>query len=334
MRISIQKLFKTLSMFILLLSLQIGGGNSVAMGQEVAKPHVVRGTVLDEKGQPMAGVGVIIATTLQGVVTDMNGKYEIKATPAQELQFSFLGYKTEQVKVGSRTTIDIKMVEEAQAVEQVIVTALGIKRDEKSLGYAASKVGGEALASAANSANWLSGLTGQVAGLNIQSSNTGGGGTTRVTLRGESSVDFSNNTALFVVDGVPMHNHSTTSDAGGEGSLNVIDYGDGTGDINPEDIENVTVLKGPAATALYGSAAANGAIIITTKSADKLASKISISYSTNLTFESVNTSPDLQYEYGQGTRDDYYYYIRSTDTNKGTGYNPEPAYSNQTGMLS
>ena len=336
MRISTQRFFKTLRVVVLamLVSIVPLAGAITAQGQEVVKPHVVKGTVLDQNGKPMAGVGVIIPTTLQGVVTDIEGKYEIKATPAQELQFSFLGYKTEQVKVGSRTTIDIKMMEEAQAVEQVIVTALGIKRDEKSLGYAAAKVNTEALASATNSANWLSGLTGQVAGLNIQQSNTGGGGTTRVTLRGESSTDFTNNTALFVVDGVPMHNHATQSDAGGEGSLNAIDYGDGTGDVNPEDIESVTVLKGPAATALYGSAAANGAIIITTKSADKLASKISITYSTNLTFESVNTSPDLQYEYGQGTRNDYYYYLRSADSSKGTGYHPETTYESQAGLLS
>ena len=304
MRISIQRFFKTFAVVLLAISVQLWGGVNTATGQEVEKPHVVKGTVLDENGKPMAGVGVIIPTTLKGVVTDINGKYEITATPSQELQFSFIGYKTESTKVGARTSIDVKMVVEAQAVEQVIVTALGIKRDEKSLGYAASKVSTEALASSTNSSNWLSGLTGQVAGLNIQSSNTGGGGTTRVTLRGESSTDFTNNTALFVIDGVPMHNHATQSDAGGEGSLNTIDYGDGTGDVNPEDIESVTVLKGPAATALYGSAAANGAIIITTKSADKLASKISITYSTNLTFESVNTSPDLQYEYGQGTRND------------------------------
>ena len=334
MRISTQRFFKILSVVLLALFLQVGLGNSTAMGQEVSKPHVVKGTVFDENGKPMAGVGVIIATTLQGVVTDINGHYEIKATPVQELQFSFLGYKTFSAKVGTRTTINVSMIVEAQAMEQVIVTALGIKRDEKSLGYAASKVGGEELASAANSANWLSGLTGQVAGLNIQQTNSGGGGTTRVTLRGESSVDFTNNTALFVVDGVPMHNHSTQSDAGGEGSLSVIDYGDGTGDINPEDIESVTVLKGPAATALYGSAAANGAIIITTKSADKFASKISISYSTNLTFETVNTSPDLQYEYGQGSRDDYYYYLRGADANRGSGFNPEPTYESQSGLLS
>lgn len=345
MRISTQRFLKTLAIAILALTTSAsavyaqttGGGSSVAKSAEVAKPHIVKGTVLDNEGKPMAGVGVIIATTLQGVVTDLNGHYEIKATPVQELQFSFLGYKTESVKVGSRTTINVTMVEEAQAVEQVIVTALGIKRDEKSLGYAAQKVGGDVLASATNSANWLSGLTGQVAGLNIQQSNSGGGGTTRVTLRGESSVDFNNNTALFVIDGVPMYNHSTTSDAGGEGTLNVIDYGDGTGDINPEDIENVTVLKGPAATALYGSAAANGAIIITTKSADNLQSKISISYSTSLTFETVNTSPDLQYEYGQGTIPDYYYYApRSGDEGKGSGYHPmeSAGYVGQAGMLS
>jgi len=346
MRISTQRFFRTLAVVILTLSGCIltiyaqnprGGEFSSSQSQEAAKPHIVRGKVLDQNGKPMAGVGVIIASTLQGVVTDLNGNYEIKATPVQELQFSFLGYKTESVKVGSRTTIDISMVEEAQAVEQVIVTALGIKRDEKSLGYAAQKVSGDVLASATNSSNWLSGLTGQVAGLNIQQSNGGGGGTTRVTLRGESSVDFGNNTALFVIDGVPMYNHSTTSDAGGEGTLNVIDYGDGTGDINPEDIENVTVLKGPAATALYGSAAANGAIIITTKSADNLQSKISISYTTSLTFETVNTSPDLQYEYGQGDIPDYYYYApRSGDDTKGSGYHPmeSAGYKGQAGMLS
>ena len=317
----------------------VGGGitaSSSAVSAKESKPHVVKGKVLDENGQPMIGVGVIIVNTLQGVVTELDGTYEIKAAPEQELQFSFLGYKTESAKVGARTEINISLVPEAQAMESVVVTALGIKRDEKSLGYAAQKVGGDVLASATNSANWLSGLTGQVAGLNIQQSNSGPGGTTRVTLRGESSVDFTNNTALFVVDGVPMYNNSTQSDAGGEGSAYAIDYGDGSGDINPEDIESVTVLKGPAATALYGSAAANGAIIITTKNADKLESKMSITYSTNLSFETVNTSPDLQYVYGQGSDPSYYYYLRSGDEFqiKGSGYDPIKEYEGQSGMLS
>lgn len=302
---------------------------------DIPTPHLVTGTVLDENGKPMAGVGVIIATTLQGVATDINGKYQIKATSAQELQFSFLGYKTHSVKVGSRTTIDVSMVTEAQMVEQVIVTALGIKRDEKSLGYAAEKVDGEILASATNSENWLTGLTGQIAGLNIQSADAGPGGTTRVTLRGETSADLSNNTALFVVDGVPMYNHATSSDAGGDGSAYAIDYGNGTGDLNPEDIKSVSVLKGPAATALYGSAAANGAIIITTKTADDQDAKMSITYSTNLTFRTVNSSPDLQYEYGQGSHQNYYYYgVRSVDKEKGWGYNPMPDYDSTTNLWS
>ena len=117
----------------------------------------------------------------------------------------------------------------------------------------------------------------------------------RVTLRGESSVDLANNSALFVIDGVPMFNTSTSSTAGGDDSTFSIDYGDGTGDVNPDDIENITVLKGPAATALYGSNAANGAIIITTKSGGNQDSKISVSYNTNVMFETLATSPDLQY---------------------------------------
>jgi len=304
--------------------------------------HQVSGKVLDENGQPMVGVGVIIMNSLQGVVTEMDGTYKITAAPEQELQFSFLGYQTQTERVGDRTTIDVIMVPDAQIMESAVVTALGIKRDEKSLGYAAQKVDGEALASASNSTNWLSGLNGQVAGLNIQQTNSGPGGTTRVTLRGEASVDFSNNTALFVVDGVPMFNHATQSDAGGEGSVYAIDYGNGTGDVNPEDIESITVLKGPAATALYGSAASNGAIVITTKTADKQEAKISVNYTTNVTFESVNTSPDLQYEYGQGDAPDYYYYLRSGDNSKGEGYHPcindpangIPSYINQATLLS
>ncbi len=346
MRISTMRVYVTLLVVCsMLLSQQATASELPVAGTSHEQPaqssqdstqtaHVVSGKVVDEEGKPMGGVGVIIPTTLQGVVTDPEGRYQIKATPEQSLEFSFLGYKTEVVKVGTRTTVDVAMKTEAQVVESVVVTALGIKRDEKSLGYAAQKIDGDVIASAATSSNWLSGLTGQVAGLNIQQSNSGPGGTTRVTLRGESSVDFSNNTALFVVDGVPMYNHATQSDAGGEGSAYAIDYGDGTGDINPEDIENITVLKGPAATALYGSAAANGAIVITTKSADKLASKISVTYTTNLTFETVNTSPDLQYEYAQGDRSDYYYYMRSEDKALGLEWDPYPTYTNSANLFS
>ena len=136
----------------------------------------------------MSGVGVIVKGMLTGTVTGTDGSYALKARPNDELSFSFLGYKTQEVFVGSKSTIDITLVDEAQAIDGVVVTALGLKRDEKSLGYAASKVDGDVLASSATSTNWLSGLTGQVAGLTLQQTGAGAGGSMRVTLRGESSL--------------------------------------------------------------------------------------------------------------------------------------------------
>ncbi len=284
----------------------------------------ITGCVYDENKVPMPGVGVVIAGSLTGTVTDVDGKYAITVNKGQELQFSFLGYRTETVRVGSSSVVNVTMQTDAQVMESAVVTALGIRREEKSLGYAASKVDGDAFSNAVNSSNWLSGLSGEVAGLNISLNN--GGNTSRATLRGESSADFSNNEALFVVDGVPMFNTATTSDAGGDGDDYAIDFGNGTADINPEDIESVTVLKGPAATALYGSSAANGAILITTKSADRQKSKLSVTFSSSVSFQSVNTSPDLQYEYGQGNppteNGPHYYYYTGT-----TGFNPEPTLS-------
>lgn len=205
-----------------------------------------------------------------------------------------MGYKDETVKVGSRSEISVRMMDDAQVLESVVVTAFGMKRDEKSLGYAATKVDGGNFSNAATSSNWVGGLAGKVAGLAIDRTNSGPGGSMRVTLRGESSVDLTNNSALFVIDGVPMFNTSTSSTSGSDESTFAIDYGDGTSDVNPDDIENITVLKGPAATALYGSNAANGAIIITTKSGGNQDAKLSVSYSTNVMFETLTTSPELR----------------------------------------
>lgn len=307
--------------------------SAMAQPAKSEQPHTVKGVVRDEKGQPMAGVGVMIVGTLNGVITETDGRYTVSVQPSQQLQFSFLGYKDEVVSVGSRTEINVAMTNETQAMESVVVTALGLKRDEKSLGYATTKIDGERFANSATSANWLGGLTGQVAGLAIDRSNSGPGGSMRVTLRGESSVDLSNNSALFVIDGVPMYNTSTSSTAG-EDSTYAIDYGDGTGDVNPDDIESITVLKGPAATALYGSSAANGAIVITTKSGDKQEESLRVSYSTSVMFETVTTSPDLQYTYGQGDSADYYYYLRNGDNVRGSGYHPMPAYKNNVSLES
>ncbi len=303
-------------------------GSNVAQTSGKPEAHIVSGIVRDSQGKPMPGVGVLIEGTATGVITDNDGAYSISASPEQQLRFSSMGFKDEVVKVGSRTEISIRMVDDAQVLESVVVTAFGMKRDEKSLGYAATKVDGERFSNSATSSNWLGGLAGRVAGLAIDRTNSGPGGSMRVTLRGESSVDLANNSALFVIDGVPMFNTSTSSTAGGDDSTFSIDYGDGTGDVNPDDIENITILKGPAATALYGSNAANGAIVITTKSGGSQDSKVKVSYSTNVMLETLTTSPDLQYKYGQGSNPDYYYYLRSGDQQKGSGYHPVSGYKN------
>ncbi len=296
--------------------------------------RMISGTVKDENGEPMAGVGVLIVGTLKGTISDGDGNYSIMASPGEDIQFSFLGYQDKVVKVAGSSKIDVAMENAAQALESVVVTALGIKRDEKSLGYAATKVDDERFANSVTSNNWVGGLVGQVAGLSVDRSNSGPGGSMRVTLRGESSADLSNNGALFVIDGVPMYNTSTASSASNDGSsAYAIDYGDGTSDINPDDIESITVLKGPAATALYGSNAANGAIIIQTKSHSNEQGSLSVAFSQNIAFETLMTSPDLQYEYGQGDNPNYYYYLRSSDKELGSGYHPIQSYTASTASL-
>ena len=265
----LKRIFMSAAMVLMLLQ----GWTAAAQGNA----RVVKGKVIDEENLPLAGVGIVVVGTLNGVISDEEGNYSITASPDQELQFSFLGFKTENVKVGDRAVINLTMKSDAQVMESAVVTALGIKRDEKSIGYSAQKVDSEKFASAGTTGNWLNGMSGQVAGLNIDRS-SGPDGSMRVTVRGESSADLENNTALFVVDGVPMYNTATATDAGGEGSSFAIDYGNGTADIDPENIESVTVLKGAAATALYGSQAANGAIIITTKSAQSQDVTLRVSY--------------------------------------------------------
>lgn len=309
---------------------------TVVSAQDNAR--TITGKIVDDENLPMAGVGVVVVGTLNGVISDENGNYKISASSDQELQFSFLGYKTETLKVGDRAVINLTMKSDAQVMESSVVTALGIKRDEKSIGYSAQKVESDKFASSATTGNWLNGLSGQVAGLNIDRG-TGPDGSMRVTVRGESSASLENNTALFVVDGVPMYNTATATDAGGEGSSFAIDYGNGTADVDPENIESVTVLKGAAATALYGSQAANGAIIITTKSAHSQDATFRVSFKSSFAADKVLSSPDLQYTYGQGNAGlNYYYYLKTADGddagNYPPGLNPMPGYSTTASMES
>lgn len=288
------------------------------------------GVVVDANGEPVIGAAVMIkGKTTSGSITDIDGKYAIQASANDDLIFSCLGYQTETFKAGSASARRVVLKDDTVALESAVVTALGIKRDEKSIGYSATKVESESFANVGTTGNWLNGISGQVAGLNIDRS-SGPNGSMRVTVRGESSADLENNTALFVVDGVPMYNTATSSDGGGEGSSYAIDYGNGTADIDPENIENVTVLKGAAATALYGSAASNGAIIITTKSAENQDAVFKVNFKTSFAADVLLSSPDLQYEYGQGSHPssssavDYYYYLDAADrTTLPAGLDPD-----------
>ncbi len=293
------------------------------------------GVVVDANGDPIPGVAVFASGAVSGgSITDMDGAFSITAKPDEDISFACLGFETLVIKASSAQMKRVVLKDEAQVLETAVVTALGIKRDEKAIGYSAQKVESEKFANSGTTGNWLNGMSGQVAGLNIDRSG-GPEGSMRVTVRGESSADLENNTALFVVDGVPMYNNSTTSDAGGEGSIYAIDYGNGIADIDPENIESVTVLKGAAATALYGSQAANGAIIITTKSAESQDAVFSVSVKSSFAADRVLSSPDLQYTYGQGTAGlDYYYYLVSGEGDDVAGINPRPDLSTTVAMES
>jgi len=287
-------------------------GNMVVIS-ETAKPassnksREIRGSVVDKKtGEPVMFVTVFVKGSSNGTVSDTNGRFSLKAKDGDTIEFSLMGYDIVDIVVNSQTkNLKVELSESKLMLEDAVVTALGITRDEKSIGYAVSKVESDALNTSVNN-NWVSSLDGKVAGLSLEQASTGPGGSVRVTLRGENSLNHDKNEALFVIDGVPMLSGMTASSSGnGYGSTDApIDYGNGIGDINPEDIESVTVLKGPAATALYGSQAANGAIVITTKSGQDSNRKFKVEFSTSVIAERAGYWPDFQNEYGDGNGND------------------------------
>jgi TonB-linked SusC/RagA family outer membrane protein len=265
----------------------------------------IKGKVFGSDGStPIAGATVMIKGTSTGTYSDANGAYAIRATGDNPvLVFQFLGYNTQEVPVGSQSNIDVTLKEEAVQLEGVVVTALGLTREEKSLGYAVTKVNNE-LITQVETRNWLNGMSGKVAGLTTTGANSGPIGSMRVTLRGDQSLNYGSNEALFIVDGVPVRSGTTATSSSSSytnsGSDFPVDFGNGASDINPEDIENVTVLKGPAATALYGSRAANGAIVITTKSGRKDRG-IGVVVNSSVSVETAGYWPEFQTEYGSGS---------------------------------
>ena len=261
----------------------------------VSRAVEVRGRVTDAKGQPIIGASVIVRGTTVGVSTDAEGGFSLQVpAPAsqQYLEISYLGYETATVAVGSRTNFSVTLRESASEIEQVVVTALGIKRQEKALSYNVQQIEASDI-TLVKDANFMNSLSGKVAGVTINASSSGVGGATKVVLRGNKSISQSSN-ALYVIDGIPMYNF------GGGGGTEFDSRGatESIADLNPEDIESISVLTGAAAAALYGSEAANGAVMITTKKGEAGALKVTLS--SNTEFLNAFVLPEFQNRYGTG----------------------------------
>lgn len=269
----------------------------------VAQDRLVRGTVLDEGGFPIAGASIIVKGTTSGTVTSADGTFSLNVDPNAVLVFQFIGYEPQEITVGNQSNIQVTLQEKVTELGSVVVTALGITREEESLGYSVTQVSGEDITQVQTN-NWMSTLSGRVAGLTMNSANSGPINSVRVTLRGDKNIGYGKNEALFVIDGVPVLSGtvatSSSSSYTNSGADFPVDYGNAASDINPNDIESISVLKGPSATALYGSRAANGAIIITTKSGRKQKG-VGVSVSSTVSFEKAGYWPDFQKEYGSGS---------------------------------
>ncbi len=259
-----------------------------------AQDRAVSGVVSDAEGEPLIGVSVVKEGTAEGTITDFNGAYQVQVpSDTTVLVYSYVGFEDQRITVGSRTTIDVTMRPAAEVLEEVVVTALALEKDKRSLGYATQSVDGDELTQA-REVNVVNSLAGRVAGAQINQSGTGAGGTSKVVIRGYSSI-AGNNSPLYVVDGVPM-----TNPQGGGGQFGGIDFGDGISNINPDDIKSINVLKGASATALYGSRGQNGVIMITTK---KGAARkgIGVAFNSNATFDTPLVLPEFQNRFGRGS---------------------------------
>ena len=311
------------------------------------KNPVVTGVVMSEKGEVLAGVTVSVAGTstkeTYSTSSDEAGMFvfsTLAAGKTYEFAVSHVGYETGRiknylVKQGENNSLLVKLKPGNALLDEVVVTtALGIKRAEKSLGYAAQTVNENAVKDAKTN-NWVNSLSGKVAGLNIQGTGSGPMGSSRITLRGENSLNLDNNQALIVVDGIPISTKITgTGYKAHLATDSPVDFGSDLSDINPDDIASVTVLKGPGATALYGSRAASGALIITTKSGARKDKGIGITFNSNFSIDRVNRWVDNQYEYGEGRTNAYFSYLDSPDgvntaTNVAAGRAFGPKYNGQ-----
>ncbi|NMM49343.1 SusC/RagA family TonB-linked outer membrane protein [Marinigracilibium pacificum] len=268
------------------------------MFQTLAQESTVTGTVTGANGEGIPGVNVLIQGTGRGVVTDISGNYSI-GIPSSDvtLVFSSIGYVSQEIPVGARSTINVVLQEDVQQLSEVVVTAVGIEQSQRELGYSVQEVKGDNLTKS-KEPNLVNALNSKAAGVNVYSSSGDPGSSSSIRIRGNTSI-FGNNSPLFVVDGVPIDNSQFGTAADNGPGVDGTNTSNRAVDINPEDIESISVLKGPAATVLYGIRAANGAIIITTKKGVKN-TKPSITFSTSFEVTEVNKLPDLQREFSQG----------------------------------
>lgn len=263
-------------------------------GKQNGKGKTITGQVSDASGEPLIGVSVAVKGTQTGVITDLDGNYTLLVPSSEsEIVFSYVGYATQTLAVTDNTKIDLILRENVNEIDEVVVTALGIKRDKKYLGYSIQELKGDAMNQTGN-ASVTGALQGKVAGIQMNVSPTGLNGSTKITIRGNSSLT-DNNQPLWIVDGIPFGDESNSSVSlfGG------VDRGGTSVDINPEDIETLSVLKGPNAAALYGSRAGNGVILITTKKGTRN-NGFGVNYSSTYTWTSVAETLDMQTRYGQG----------------------------------
>lgn len=284
----------------------------------MAQERTISGTVTSaDDGGPIPGVNVLEKGTSHGTVTDIDGNYKISVPDGATLVFSFIGYEPQEIAVGNQSAVNISLSSDIQQLSEVVVTALGISREKRSLGYATQEVDGDEI-SRVQTDNFVNSLSGKAAGVQIKRT-TNFGGSTNVIIRGSTSLGVSgDNQALFVIDGVPVANRNTNSrsqEQAGSG----YDFGNSISDIDPDNIESINVLKGAAATALYGSRAANGVIMITTKKGGKVDKGIGVTVSSSVSSGSIikSTFPKYQTNYGAGYLNSDYYDTRGDGNGNG-----------------
>ncbi|SIQ04853.1 SusC/RagA family TonB-linked outer membrane protein [Maribacter ulvicola] len=276
---------------------------TVFMINMVNAQETITGIVTDTDGNTIPYVNIILTGTITGTITNENGFYTIDVPNLNgEIEFSVLGYETQLVSINNRITINITLNDSSEVLDEVVLTALGLKRETKELGYVVQSLDAKGVTEV-KSVNFLDNLSGKLAGVTINQGATGVGSSSKITIRGEAS--FSNNNPLFIVDGVPINNNSVfnfTNEAAA--GFQEIDFGNSAMEVNPDDIAEVSVLKGPSAAALYGTRASNGVIIIETKSG-KNTKGLGVSYNTSFFVDSAFQLPDFQNEYGQGNSGEF-----------------------------